>query len=300
MTSTLTPSASAKMGGTVHSFQWNWQGQPLTVVYEVLGSGTPVLLLPAFSTVSTRAEVGGLANELQPQFQTVALDWPGFGESDRQKLEYQPALYHQLLHDFIQAVFNQPMVVVAAGHAAGYAVRWAATQPDRCSKLVLVAPTWRGPLAVMGLPESVRTAVRQTVRSPLVGQTLYKLNTAPSFLKLMYRRHVYVDAERLTPEFIEQKYDSTQQPGARFAPAAFVTGGLDPVDNQTDFLAMMRSIAAPKLVVIGEQAPPRSKAEMEAIAQLADVASKRLPGSLGIHEEYAVEVAGAIRPFLLA
>jgi hypothetical protein len=136
------------------------------------------------------------------------------------------------------------------------------------------------------------------VRSPLLGQLLYKLNTLPSFLKWMYRRHVYVDATRLTPEFIDRKYQITQQPGARFAPAAFVTGGLDPVQTRSEFLQQVRSLSMPVLVVISEQAPPGSKAEMDAIAELPGLQVQRLPGTLGLHEEFAAEVTQTILPFL--
>ena len=61
---TQVPSSSTftEIGGVVHEYDWNWQGQPLTVVYETRGEGTPILLLPAFSTVSTRAEMRGLAD----------------------------------------------------------------------------------------------------------------------------------------------------------------------------------------------------------------------------------------------
>jgi len=46
-----------------------------------------------------------------------------------------------------------------------------------------------------------------------LGQALYKLNTLLSFLSWMYRRHVYTDATKLTPEFIKRKHQLTQQPG---------------------------------------------------------------------------------------
>jgi hypothetical protein len=138
------------------------------------------------------------------------------------------------------------------------------------------------------------------MRSPLLGQALYKLNTVPSFLSLMYRRHVYTNMEKLTPEFIQQKYQITQRPGARFAPAAFVTGALDPAHSRTDFLHNFQSLSVPLLLVISEQAPSGSKAEMEAIAELPNVQTHRLPGSLGLHEEYAAEVGAIALPFLTA
>ncbi|HEY9882200.1 MAG TPA: hypothetical protein V6C98_01190 [Thermosynechococcaceae cyanobacterium] len=54
----------------------------------------------------------------------------------------------------------------------------------------------------------------------------------------------------------------------------------------------------PLLVLIGEQSPPSSKAEMESIASLDSIQSQHLPGSLGLHEEYASEVAALVLPFL--
>ena len=64
-------------------YKWLYQGQSLTIAYEILGQGSPVLLLPAFSTVSSRTELAGIAQILSPHFQVIALDWLGFGESDR-------------------------------------------------------------------------------------------------------------------------------------------------------------------------------------------------------------------------
>ncbi|MBF2078264.1 MAG: alpha/beta hydrolase [Synechococcales cyanobacterium T60_A2020_003] len=299
MTTTLIPK-SAQIGGTVHTFQWQWQDQSFAIAYETRGSGSPVLLLPAFSTVSTRGEMQGIAEQLAPHFQVVAIDWLGFGQSDRPALNYQPALYRQLLQDFLQVQFDQPVAVVAAGHAAGYAMQVAQQTPCPWSKMVLVAPTWKGPLRVMGAPTPVRDAVRELVCSPGIGEALYTLNTAPAFLKFMYRQHVYVDVNKLTPEFMQQKYEITQHSGGRYAPAAFVTGTLDPMQSHEEFLQIGQALSVPTLVVIGEQSPGQSKAEMEALAKLPGIQSDRLSGSLGLHEEYASEVAAIVVPFLRA
>lgn len=239
----------------------------------------------------------GLAERLASQFQVTVLDWPGFGQSPRPPLDYRPALYHQFLQDFVKAVFKTSISVVAAGHAAGYTMRLA-QQPQVFSRVVLVAPTWRGPLTTMSSPRSLSYLVKQLVRSPLVGQALYKLNTTPSFLSLMYRRHVYSDATKVTPEFVDRRWRTTQQPGARFAPAAFVTGALDPVVSREDFLAWFQPLPMPLMLIIGEQTPPKSEAEMEALACLPGVEVQRLTGSLGLHEEHSDILARSILPFL--
>jgi pimeloyl-ACP methyl ester carboxylesterase len=283
---------------TTHDYTWQGQGKPVRVTYETAGDGLPVLLLPAFSTVSTREELYGILEHLAPEFRAIALDWPGFGDSDRLPLEYHADLYLQFLSDFVRDQFSEPVAVVAAGHAAGYVMRLAQQRPHLWSKIVLIAPTWRGPLPTMGAPTSVASVVRQAVRSPILGQALYVLNTTPSFLRLMYRRHVYADETKLTPEFIAHKCEITQRPGARYAPAAFVTGALDPAQSREEFLQGFQIFQGPVLAVLSEAAPPGSKAEMEAIAPFPQVEIKRLPGSLGIYEEYAQEIAEWVVPFL--
>ncbi|MBH8571825.1 alpha/beta hydrolase [Nostocaceae cyanobacterium CENA369] len=299
-TNLLSTNEPVAFGGVVQEYRWNWDNQSLHVVYETIGKGSPLLLLPAFSSVSTRSEMGELAKLLAPHFQVVAVDWPGFGESSRPSLDYRPEIYQQFLEDFVKAVFNTAITVVAAGHAASYVLRLAVKQPAIFSRIVLTAPTWRGPLPTMGANPQIAGMVRGLVRSPLIGQILYKLNTLPSFLDFMYRRHVFTDAAKLTPSFIDKKWQTTQQPGARFASAAFVTGNIDAVRKQSDFLTLVQSLSVPLMIVIGESSPPKSREEMDAIVALPGVRSVVIPGSLGLHEEYPIEVLAAVQDFLFS
>ncbi|WP_404785116.1 alpha/beta fold hydrolase [Altericista sp. CCNU0014] len=280
------------------TYEWKWSNQTLNIAYDRRGEGSPVLLLPAFSTVSSRKEWETVAQILSAACEVTCVDWPGFGESDKAAIAYNAVLYEAFLPDFATACFDRPLTVVAAGHAAGYALQLAQRLPKQVARLVLVAPTWRGPLPTMGASEAIARSVETLVRTPWVGQLLYYLNTRPSFLKWMYGRHVFADAQKLTPDFIAAKYATTQQRGARFGPAAFVTGGLDPVTNRGAFLQLFSGLRARCLVVIGADSPPKSKAEMEAIAAIASAQIQSHPGSLGLHEEYGAEVAALIQTFL--
>ena len=299
--SNFTGSKSAAIESTTLKYQWNWQGQALTIAYETTGSGTPILLLPSFSTVSSRSEMSGLAHLLSSQFQVTTVDFPGFGDSSRSKLDYSPPLYHQFIADFVRDIYaGVPVTIIAAGHAAGYALNLAARVPNSVAKLILVAPTWRGPLPTMARGQKPwLKVVRELIRTPILGQFLYQLTTTPSFLAFMYRRHVYADASTLTPEVLQQKRQLTQQHGARFGAAAFVTGGLDPYLDRVTAIADLQSLTIPVLVAIGESSPPKSKAEMLAFAGVDRMTSCILPGTLGLHEEYPHELAAEILPFLL-
>ncbi len=292
---------------TTSKYQWHWQGQSLSIAYRTEGTGAPLLLLPAFSTVSSRTEMSGLADRLSTQFQVTTIDFPGFGDSSRPRLDYAPPLYRQFLADFIRDIFTSPVTIIAAGHAAGYALDYAATMPvrgafplgNRIAKLVLVAPTWRGPLPTMaGGQKPWLKAIRDAIRTPIFGQFLYGLNTTPSFLAFMYRRHVYADPQQLTPDLLKQKRQLTQQPGARFGAGAFVTGGLDPYLDRSAAIAHLESLKMPVLIAIGASSPPKSKAEMQALAAVPNVVSHTLPGTLGLHEEYPEELYRVTLPFL--
>jgi len=62
---------------------------------------------------------------------------------------------------------------------------------------------------------------------------------------------------------------------------------------------LARQADLPMLVIYGDQTPPRSRAEMEALAEVPGAELKLLPhGKLSIHEEFPVSVAGAVRSFL--
>ena len=304
MTGDIALTGNALPDRTLREFAWSWQKKPITVAYEVMGNGKPILLLPAFSSISSRSEMYGLADQLAQYYQVVIPDWVGFGDSSRPRLDYRPALYHNFLKDFVRAIFDEPAVVIAAGHAAGYAMQMANSHGGNCpwSWIVLVAPTWRGPLpTMMGDRRRVFRVLRSLIYLPLVGQLLYWLNTTPGFLRWMAGRHVMADLAHVTREWIAQKWRTTQKKGARFASAAFVTGTLDPIHKRSHFFDFFQPpLRTPVLVVIGEQAPPKSLEEMEMLVHFSGVGLQqlRMPGSLGLHEEYPEQLAEALLPFL--
>lgn len=281
------------------SFEWNWDHRRVTINYDIRGQGDTVLLLPAFSTVSTREEMAGIACRLSRNFRTIALDWPGFGRCARPRLDYQPVLYHSFLSAFVERVVATPAAVIAAGHAASYALTLGRQKPGIWSGIALIAPTWRGPLpTMMGGYRPLQRRIRQAVYLPGMGPVLYRLNTLKPIIAFMYREHVYADPDKVTPQLVAAKTKVARQRGARFASAAFVTGTLDAVTSREAFLDLARPPSAPTLVIYGADTPPRSRAEMEALAALPGMSGHRLErGALGVHEEYAETVADLINRF---
>ena len=113
--------------------------------------------------------------------------------------------------------------------------------------------------------------------------------------------HVYTHAAWLHGERLREKLAVTRSPGARFSSIRFVTGKLDPLTTRTEFLDLAQQSLVPMLMVYGAQTPPRSRAEMEALASVASIHSVMLPlGKLSVHEEFPDSAAEIVEPFLLS
>ena len=68
-------------------YDWRWEKQAISIAYEVMGDGSPILLLPALSTISSRDELRELGTLLSTNHKVYILDWVGFGESDRPNIK---------------------------------------------------------------------------------------------------------------------------------------------------------------------------------------------------------------------
>ncbi|WP_133664534.1 alpha/beta fold hydrolase [Paraburkholderia sp. BL10I2N1] len=117
-----------------------WDRGEISLDVDEAGSGASVVLLPALSSISTRLEMHPLFDGLVPQFHVVTVDWPGFGGQARPKEEWSPELLLAFLNWFLSHIVAPPHAIVAAGHAATYALYQAVLRPGTIDRLVLVAP----------------------------------------------------------------------------------------------------------------------------------------------------------------
>ena len=272
-------------------------GRRVPTPCEVIGEGADALLLPALSSISSRQEMLPLARELSAEYRCHVPDWPGFGAQERVRVPLEPASFHAFLDALIAAAPGPYALGVAAGHAAPYLAAAARRHPGMFARLVLVAPTWRGPLPTAMGPERARWfgRIRRAVEAPVVGEALYRINISAPVIGRMMRAHVYAEPGHVTAAVIGAKHRITRQRGGRFGTAAFVTGGLDPVGSRAAFLDLFREGLPPVRVLRPAGAPRRSGAEMDALLAGGRVAGAGIPGALSPHEEYPAEVAAAIR-----
>jgi pimeloyl-ACP methyl ester carboxylesterase len=275
-------------------------GCEITLALSEAGAGPSVVLLPALSSISTCEEMRPLLDRLAPKFHVVSVDWPGFGSRPRPRYDWSPAALSGFLDWFLTEVVPKPHRIIAAGHAATYAIHQLAQRPGATRRLVLIAPTWRGPLpTVMNGQRSWFARIRAAMDSPIIGPLLYRINVSRFVISKMARGHVYDDPEWLSGQRLAAKIAITRTRGARYGSVRFVTGSLDPLHSRESFLDLARRANVPILLLYGDRTPRKSRAEMEALAQIPGVRAERLPrGKLGIHEEFPDSVADVAMPFL--
>ncbi len=135
-----------------------------------------------------------------------------------------------------------------------------------------------------------------------MGWAMYKyLVSSPKNIRLQYLTHVYADADNVTAAVVENRTLLTQREGARFAPAAFLTGLLDPVRSREEFLSLFAELEGkvPVLVLSSMKSPRRSRVEMEALRGAKGVTKfVEIPGALLPQEEYPDDVATLLITFL--
>jgi pimeloyl-ACP methyl ester carboxylesterase len=282
------------------TLNWTWRDKVVRLNATEGGNGQTILLLPALSSISTRHEMRPLQERLAREYSTFSIDWPGFGDEPRPQIDWAPEIYAAFLSFLLTSVVTQPHAIIAAGHAASYVLKHAGSSPQVTPRLVLIAPTWRGPLpTMMGEHRRFFDRLCRLVDRSTIGPLIYGLNVNPLVVRRMGAGHVYSDPDYLTEERLHEKLAVARAGGARFASVRFVTGHLDPFASREEFLGCARRLTAPVLVIYGSETPRRSLAEIEALAALPGIRSARLPrGKLSVHEEFADETVEAITPFL--
>lgn len=144
--------------------------------------------------------------------------------------------------------------------------------------------------------------LRGTLKAPAVGWMMYNMLVSnENAIQSQYKSHVYANPDNVTPAIVESRYALTKRKGARYLPAAFLTGLLDPVTSREEFLKLFADLEGkiPVFVVSSKGSPKRSKAEMEALKGAKGVTKfVEVPGALLPQEEYPAEVAEELYQFL--
>lgn len=192
------------------------QGGSMTVYHDSSGDGSPVLFVHSINAASSSYEMRPLYTRLQGERPVWALDLPGFGDSERGDRPYSPLMMSRAIGRALETI-GRPADVVALSLGAELAARAANDSPELVRSLALISPTG------FGRPGKVMPALGPVLRFPLWSQALFDGIASRRSIRYYLNKSFAGPVDEM---MIEHAYLSSHQPGARFAPIAFLSGDL--------------------------------------------------------------------------
>ncbi len=238
---------------------YRWRG--MNVAYTAAGdpNDPDVLLVHGINAAASSYEFEPIVEELAENYHVIAVDLPGFGRSDRPPLVYDADLYTAFLRAFAADVTDEP-IVIASSLSGSFAAMAAADADADVDRLVLICPTAE--------TTSDRPWVRTLLRTPVVGTALFNLLASEPSIRLFLDRDGYYDADSIDDEEVDYAWRSAHQPGARFAPASFAAGTLDP---DVDLATELAVLEIPVTLVWGRDAELVPLRDGRNLAEAADL-----------------------------
>jgi pimeloyl-ACP methyl ester carboxylesterase len=215
----------AVLDGEQRTYSWGLGN----IAYTVKGHGEPLVLIHGIYAGASSYEFRHIFDRLAREFRVYSLDLLGFGRSAHPVVSYTPAIYMQLIEDFVRQVIggaDQPVSVVASSLTAAFVIRTAARSPGLYARLILIEPT-----GIENLSNEhsslARTLVHLLLSSPLLGESMYNLICSRLGIRYLLRTQVYSDPSMVSDDMIDVYHTMAHQPGGRYAIASFISGGLN-------------------------------------------------------------------------
>ena len=221
---------------------YRWRG--IDVKYTVAGDpdAPNALLLHGVNAAASSYEFEPVFERLSERYRVFAVDLPGFGRSDRPPLVYSSEIYVEFVRDFIADVTDDP-VVFASSLTGSFAVEAVREADGNVDRLILICPTDE--------TGEERPWLRTLVRTPVIGTALFNALASKPSLRYFMAREGYYDDENIEEEELEYAWRCAHQKGARYAPASFAAGTLDP---ELDLQTALAELDVPTTLVWGRDA----------------------------------------------
>jgi pimeloyl-ACP methyl ester carboxylesterase len=193
-------------------------------------AGRPLLLIHSINAAASAYEMRPLFEHYRDTRPVYALDLPGFGFSERSDRVYTPSLFTDAVLDLLRIMTSgrEAADVVALSLGSEFAARAALEQPDLIRSLTLISPTGltirmqRNRSEQAGV-SPVGATVNRALRFPLWSQAFYDLVASKASIHYFLQRSFVGEPD---PGLVAYAFATAHQPGARFAPLAFLSGRL--------------------------------------------------------------------------
>lgn len=235
----------------------------------------PLVLVHSINAAASAYEMRPLFEHYAGSRPTYVLEWPGFGQSQRGKLNYSARLYIDTLTDFLTLLHrDHPAAdVVALSLSAELAAAAAKDRPSLVHTLTLISPTGLG------------RAPHHNHISPLGEKLLTRMPWSKALFALLASHpsiHYFLGKSFVGPidEGLEAYcHETAHQPGAEYAPWAFLTGRFAVPDVFDRVYAELRT---PTLVLYDKDAYTSFERLGELLLRNQWIRSIRVPRTCGL------------------
>lgn len=260
------------------------------------GKGRPLVLLHSVNAVASAHEMRPIARAfLRDRDRPVyALEWVGFGHSDRPDVEYTPGLMEDQLEHWLERVIRPAggADVVALSLGASYAAEVARRRPDLIRSLVAIEPAGLG-----DEPTDIGKGwARLLFTLPGVQRAFFDRLTTPEALYKFARDNLFTPDFGVPDEYVNFAAETARVEGAPRPLDDFLSGRMSPDDAIETF----RRLRQPLLLIHGTVASRRmeSYTRLPELEGRPNVTVQSLSTGAMPHWERAREVAGKIRDFI--
>lgn len=271
------------LSGTRQFLQVN--GHKVAYYANGCGTGRPLVLLHAVNAAASAYEMKPLWDEFAPSCDrpVYALEWLGFGSSDRPDQTYTPEEMTRGLRALLDTL-DQPADVVALSLGSEFAAR--AAREGGVASLTLISPT--------GLGQKVRTAEqKQSLYNNLQPwkKPLFSLLSTKPVLKWFLQKS-FVGA--VPQEVLDYASATSHITGAMHAPIFFISGKLF---TERAAEELYQPLDVPTLILFDRDGYV-SFDQLPAVVQNPLITVQRIPNTLGMpHWEKRTEVVTALQDF---
>jgi pimeloyl-ACP methyl ester carboxylesterase len=267
---------------------YEWRGHQ--IAYYAEGKGAPLLLVHSINAAASAFEMRGPFFGQRGERRPLAIDLLGYGGSDRPNRRYSASDYIGLITSFQRDVVGAGAPVVASSLGAAYVIRAAAANPELFGPLVLVCP-----VGISQLAKPAEPGIAYGLLRGKPGDAAFAALTSRQSTRLFLEQQAYYDKTCINEATLLGFYETSHQPGAKYAPICFVTQLLN-----CDVSDAFGQLKQPILLVWGKNATttPPSKAQeflsRNPSARLEIVATARLL----VQDEHPDQFNALLRTFL--
>lgn len=253
-------------------------------------SGRPLLLLHSINAAASSMEMAPLFEHFRASRPVYSLELPGFGQSARVDRTYTPALYADAIAAMAAAIPEGPPDIVALSLTCEFVARADCDHSLGYRSLAMISPT--GLSARMPPGEKFSRRMERVLGAPLLGSSLFKvLVSRPSIQYFLNKAFVGGTPDRM----VDYAHETAHEPGAQYAPFAFLSMRLFSPDVLTRYYA---NLSRPALMLYDQDPNIGFERLPELLESPVDIRAVRISPTLGMpHWERIEETATALERF---